>query len=366
MNKILNILLMCIMLLAVSSCSDDDNNGGSIAPVTNVTATSNYGSVKLNWTNPTDSGLYYIRISYVDSTGATVNKKVYYATYNSEGVPEALVSGFSDTKSYDFTLVAVNRGGGESTPVTVSCAPLDANKLKYTVLESVTCEDIVEGGCLSWINPADYPTQLVVTYTDANGVEQKVTIDATKTGKRNVTGITKTTVFTVYAVNTLNGSRTENTRTFTVSPKVDPDDVVDPNIDYMAFSTAGLNNATLVQDNPDNATQYHFSSTGGDPYIYSTGLKSDVPGYVLKFRYKVNQDVRCEFFWIDKGGGPAGGRETVFHLKAADAWTTFTYDFTSDATSNSWVGKAGDSVRFDFADDGGVELYFRNMHWVVK
>jgi hypothetical protein len=30
------------------------------------------------------------------------------------------------------------------------------------------------------------------------------------------------------------------------------------------------------------------------------------------------------------------------------------------------LGKVGDSVRFDFADDGGVELYFRNMHWVAK
>ena len=79
------ILLVMFISLFIYACDDDDNNKGHIDPVSNVECIPFIGSVTLNWVNPTDANYYYTLISYRNSQGENVNKKVskYSADANS-------------------------------------------------------------------------------------------------------------------------------------------------------------------------------------------------------------------------------------------------------------------------------------------
>ena len=70
------ILLVMFISLFIYACDNDDNNKGHIDPVSNVECIPFIGSVTLNWMNPTDANYYYTLISYRNSQGENVNKKV--------------------------------------------------------------------------------------------------------------------------------------------------------------------------------------------------------------------------------------------------------------------------------------------------
>ena len=88
-------------------------------------------------------------------------------------------------------------------------------------------------------------------------------------------------------------------------------------------------------------------------------------GYVCVFRYKINQNTDCEFFWCNSPYAASGGRETQFKLEKNASWTTFIYDFTADCRRHNWTGAPGYSVRFDIGNGSGINLEVKNMRWTT-
>ena len=363
--------MLFAVLLSVSSCAEVQKGelagGAPTDPVTDLTATPDYGAVVLHWTNPVDTAnLYYCKISYVDASGKTVNQKV-YAGPSADSIPTAVCSGFADTNTYTFTVRTVTYGGVESAPVTVDCAPLDAATIKDGVFASIECDTIEYGFCLKWVNETGYPTNIVVSYT-ADGVDRTETIDATETGSRNFGEFTSETTVTAYAVNPYSGAQTES-KSWTILPKTNPFESYDPVYakDYITFSGGGGSNSVTVTkvDDPKSPVHFAFSTTGGDPYTAADGLNQRVKGYVCVFRYKINQNADCEFFWCNSPYAATGGRETHFNLEKNASWTTFIYDFTADCRRHNWTGAPGYSVRFDIGNGSGINLEVKNMRWTT-
>lgn len=360
-----HILLLIFISLCCFSCDDDDNAGsGSIGPVSNVTSTSFIGSVILNWTNPTDDNLYYVLVSYTNSAGETVHKKVDKYSLNTEGRAESTVGGFTDTNEHQFTLTAYNYTGGYSSSVTVSGTPQGRESAMDYVIETVTMEGASSAAQIAWTNESGVGVNLIVTYTDYKDVEQTETINATSSGQRTLSGtITETTDFHVVAVNIEDGATSEE-KVFSITPEVDPNDIIYDDIDYITFGS-GANQLTYSQDNPDNPYEYTFVTTGGDPYINCNGLNQAIAGTTLVFRYKSTAAFTLELFWCDAGGGAAGGRSTAVSVPANNTglWQTFEYDYSSDMTTHSWAGGVGDFARFDWGSNSDVTINVKNIHF---
>lgn len=149
-----------------------------------------------------------------------------------------------------------------------------------------------------------------------------------------------------------------------IEPDPDDDDDIDPNVEYLTFNLDAKNQMDITQSS-DNSYEYSITTTGGDPYIPINGLQSEIAGTVLVFHYQTTAAVNAEFFWCDKGGGAAGGRETFFDIpiNTTGEWKTFKKNFADDMVNHNWKGTAGDFVRFDFGSTSGVTIKIRNIHF---
>ncbi|MFA6813447.1 MAG: SusE domain-containing protein [Bacteroidaceae bacterium] len=153
-----------------------------------------------------------------------------------------------------------------------------------------------------------------------------------------------------------------------VTYSADPDDLVLDGVDYITLNThKGINSLTFSQDDV-NYTQFHIETTGGDPWIFTDFFTSDLPGNVLKFRYKSSTAFDFEIFWCNPTDGWAGGHgSTKVSLSAATEWTTFTHDYTDAMQANGFVPLAGAYFRLDWGNgpEGNVFDY-RSMHFVSQ
>ncbi|MDD2437239.1 MAG: discoidin domain-containing protein [Massilibacteroides sp.] len=147
-------------------------------------------------------------------------------------------------------------------------------------------------------------------------------------------------------------------------PDPDDDATIEPNVEYLTFNLGTLNNMDIIQSE-DNPYEYTINTTGGDPYISLNGLQNAIPGTVLVFHYQTTAAVSAEFFWCDKGGGAAGGRETFFDIpkNTSGDWKTFKLNLSDKMTQHTWAGNEGDFMRFDLGDQSGVTIKIRNIRF---
>lgn len=354
------ILFIMFISLFIYGCDDDDKNKGNIDPVSNVECTPFIGSVTLNWTNPADSDYYYTLISYRNSQGENVNKKV--SKYNADDTNNVsvVVGGFTDTEEHDFVLTSHGYSGSSSSSVTVKGVPLGIEKAKDYVIETVEMESASDGAKVSWTNETFVGVDLIVSYLDKKNVKQEVTIDATQTGIYTVTGFVAETKLTVFAVNQRDDSKSVE-KEFMITPITDPDDVVYADVEYVTFQ-ANMNDMTLVASNPDNTNEYTIVTTGGDPYIYSNGLAAVKEGSTIVFRYKSTKSVKLQIFWCTPSSGPSEANSTTIEFPAADEWTTFEQDYTTGMATVGW-GNSGDYMRCDFGTNADVTINIRNIRF---
>jgi hypothetical protein len=132
-----NIYMICLIcLMAVSSCKKtdtvalpEDNISNTIAPVTKlvVMPTSDENELELSWTNPDDDALMKVSISFSPTTpgvNATPNPIVVSATKGSTQKLSIIVPTITN---YVFNVVAINKAGVVSTPVSVQGKPYSAS-----------------------------------------------------------------------------------------------------------------------------------------------------------------------------------------------------------------------------------------------
>lgn len=356
-------ILFLIAMLLCFSCSDNDKEKSSVDPVSEAKSTPFIGSVILNWNNPANENFYYTLISYKNGDGETINKKVDAYSLNEEKQSETIVGGFYDTNEYEFTLTCFNYDGASSSPVIIKGTPRSREDAKDYVISTIKLEPSSSGASLSWTNETGVGVNLIATYLNRKNESVTMTVDASSTGVKGLTGFIATTEINIYAENVEGGAKSE-VKTFNITPIIDPDDIIYDDVDYITFA-GGVNTLDVFQENPENPYEYRFLTQGGDPFINAVGMKHSITGPTLVFRYKSTADIDLELFWCNAGGGAAGGRSTVVKVPAnnTEDWTTFTYDYSSDMTKHNWAGNAGDFFRFDVGNKKNVTLWIKNVHF---
>jgi exopolysaccharide biosynthesis protein len=141
----------------------------------------------------------------------------------------------------------------------------------------------------------------------------------------------------------------------------------DPNQTLMISSSPdGPNHMTLQS----NSSYYDITTTGSDPYFYTTALSPSISGAAaasFSFEYQSASDIYdMEIFYgkpVASGGvSTTGQRLYNTGLDAGDAgkWQTFAIDLKPAINSYQW-GLAGHTVRLDIGSAAGRNVYIRNM-----
>jgi hypothetical protein len=129
-------LAFLAMSIILTSCTDDEEEPEKVLPKapTNLQATSlSDTEVMIRWTVSEDheaEGFEGYKLSVIDETGNAVLSNQAINDYQAGGV--VTVTGLTEGKIYDFTVVAVN-GDGDSEPITIKWSP--AIRLNQTVNE---------------------------------------------------------------------------------------------------------------------------------------------------------------------------------------------------------------------------------------
>ena len=201
-EKLRNMKKYILILLSVAALawSCDDGKDGNIGQVQSLTAEPRIQGVVLKWTNPDVDNYYYSVVNYVNSDGDTVRMKVSkYSDYANmgSGYTSVLISGFTDTNTYEFFVTPFTSDGWPGPTQSVSCAPEDvASSYKY-IASTAHATPLVEGAMVSWQN--DYGRTVIVniTYTDINGNSQSKTVESSKTDSTEIYAFVDPTTITV-------------------------------------------------------------------------------------------------------------------------------------------------------------------------
>lgn len=125
MKRLTYILCMAVLLTAAQACKQSDvvslvNDGVAPGSVSNASVANLAGAAKITYTLPADKDVLYVKAVYTSKQGDVRETKVSY--YNNN----LTVLGFGDTSEYEVKLYAVDRGGNESSPLSVMVHPLKA------------------------------------------------------------------------------------------------------------------------------------------------------------------------------------------------------------------------------------------------
>lgn len=185
------------------SCNDA-RTGADPEELMNVTAEPRIGSVVLKWDNPVHADYYYTLVTYVDSKGDTIRRKISkYAVdpEKGEGHTRAVIDGFEDTATYTFTLVPYTVDGWPAGSVAVSCAPEDASNAYKYVAATTKATPVFEGGIVSWENEWKIPVVVNISFKDLLGETRNLRIDSDKSESVEVVAFVDPTEITVITEN---------------------------------------------------------------------------------------------------------------------------------------------------------------------
>lgn len=322
MKKINLYISIMAALFFFGACSNDDNDDNvDKAPtsVTNVKATSDYGSVGFTWTNPADVDFSYVEISYVNHLGAILRADA------EEGAKEAIVSGFVDTKAFVFNLTAVDNDGNRSEPTTVDAAP--NSPAHQVVMETIVVDLVNQEVVVAWTNETGKAVTLVVQYTDAAGEIQKKDVDAFQTSTASITDLSsENPIVSIYAM-----------------------DDHENETDLQEFTINLSNEEKLVTD---KWTVHDFSSEepaeGGGNGLVTAAFDGDLgtfwhsawnesaPDYPHHFAINMGETKTVNAFECSRRQGDERGPTKIQFMGSADGenWTdlgTFDFDADSDA-----------------------------------
>lgn len=362
------LLIAAVITLSLASCTDDDDNGctGAVSPVSAVDCTPFIGSVIVSWQQPADEAFYYTLITYTDSEGRTVNKKVSRFAAGDDGMARTIITGFTDENQHTFTLTAFASDGSHSEPVSASCTPQAASGAAQYVLDSVTFTSTIDGARMDWVNETEIPVAIFVEYTNAAGMYIDDDFDATESGSHTFTDLGfSDTEFTVYAEidDASDNPARSTTATHTCAPAVDPRDIIsiwyDPNRTQPVNFDFGCVGMTIEKTGED---QYRLVMDTSAPERYfiveplGTALRrTDI---ALTFDYKSTDNCALTLLYYPFDWGTIGQNyHNVGELWKATDWTTATFDLESKITSLpvKW-GEPNSQFRMQFTNDGMLQV----------
>ncbi len=131
---------------------------------------------------------------------------------------------------------------------------------------------------------------------------------------------------------------------------------------YPELNTSSLfNNLTVSYDG--NTKEYSISTTGGDPYIFTKTLTTNLPpdSCVLSFEYNCPKGVgNPQIFFADPVSEQRSVMVTKIPATVGSEWATYRYNISRLRKSFKW-GNKGDRLRIDFGNSSGVDIKLRNL-----
>lgn len=297
-----------------ASCNVNDTDHGrgegskDNVDLSNLTAEGRIGQVVLKWTNPTNPDYYYAMVSFVNAAGETVSQKISVYSEDEEkgkGYTAGKILGFTDTKTYEFTVVPYTSFGVAGKPQTVSAAPEDASFAYKYIPATVTVEGDVEGAIVKWVNEYEIPVTVNISYKNLLGETVTKKISGAESGSVSVGAFVNPTEITVTASNAA-GTQTSEAVKVTATPKKGEL----PRTNYsLAGERGGILGAGMdfdrMWDGKWESTWHSSTSAAGDVYfivdlsaVYQVAMfelvrRTDDPGaigYPEKVQLEVSQD----------------------------------------------------------------------------
>lgn len=131
---------------------------------------------------------------------------------------------------------------------------------------------------------------------------------------------------------------------------------------YPELNTTSLKNHLSISYDTDSMV-YTLITTGGDPYVYTTTLTSDLPedSCVISFQYNCPQGISgLQIFFADPTTEARSVTNISIPATIGSEWATFRYTIKQYRKDFNW-GKKGDRLRLDFGTTSGVTLKLRNF-----
>lgn len=221
MKKIIYLILIACSAIFFS-CKDDSGmtKDGDIV-LSNLTAEPRIGAVVLKWDNPTASDYYYATVTYLNADGEEVRQKVSVYSVDSEkgdGHTSVRIGGFSDTKTYEFTVTPYTSDERYGDSKTVSCAPEDASKAFKYITETIEATPTVEGAVINWANEYDVPVTVSISYKNLSGETKTVTRKGSGDGSVEIFPFVDPTEVTITATDE-SGKNTSDPKVIEVTPE---------------------------------------------------------------------------------------------------------------------------------------------------
>lgn len=130
---------------------------------------------------------------------------------------------------------------------------------------------------------------------------------------------------------------------------------------YMRLTTGGMH---AMEFTNNGAFSYAITTTGGDPYVYTSKLEKDLTAdqTILYFQYQSEIDHIAEIFYSPI----AAGNEIWFdfYATAEGEWKDMFIPLT-DALKSGW-GKVGDNLRLDPIPDGETTMSVRKIQIISE
>lgn len=127
------------------------------------------------------------------------------------------------------------------------------------------------------------------------------------------------------------------------------------------LTRTSLNNLEMSYD--ETTGEYTFTSTGGDPYVFSENLAADLPNdaTILSFEYNCTSGLNLlQVFFPD----PLDEAHSITNYDVGatgeNEWVTYQLNIGNYRATNGW-GKKGNRLRFDFGSLAGVTIKVRNI-----
>lgn len=373
------LLSALVASMSLCSCSDDGNNApGAMEPVSGVECTPFIGSVIVQWNSPADQNYYYTLLTYTNSQGEVVNKKVSCYSADATGITKAVLTGFTDIDPHTFTLTAFGFDGASSRPVTASCAPQSHTGAAQYVLDSVTFTPTESGARMEWVNDTEIPVTLYVTYTNSSGMYMDLDFDASASGVHDFTDLGfNDTEFTVYAGLDADDTVVSDKKLFTCAPEVDPRDIIPFTYDFnrtvpvnFDFGVVGM----TIEQTGENQYRMVMDTNAPERYIIWEPLGQPIrrTDLAVTFDYRSSDNCALTFLYYPFDWGTiAQNYHDIDELWTAPEWRTVSFDIESKITSLpvKW-GDANSQIRFIFRNDGmlspGTPLTFEIRNVMLR
>jgi hypothetical protein len=309
-------------VLAIILAACDWGNPSDTTPpaqVSGLTATPGNGQVTLTWTDPTDTDLASIEITW--TPGGTTPQTV------AKGTQSKTITGLTNGTPYTFTVKAKDNAGnlstGEPTTATPNSSATPNTPSDTPAPDPVSGLTATPGNgqvTLTWTNPTDTDRAFIqITWTSSGTTPQTADYDK-ETQSKTITGLTNGTeyTFTVKAKDNAGNLSTGQTTTAKPTSSTTPNTPDTPPAPVSGLTaTPGDTQVTLTWTNPTDTDRAFIQITWT-----SSGTTPQTADY----------DKETESEIID---GLTNGTEYTFTVKAKDNAGNLSDEVTTTAKPTS-------------------------------